>query len=229
MESQTLSSITASHGSKSATGVSIVKFLNINWSGSRFNTQSLWLLTSTILILHYPITVVMNGISNVERLQPSTETSLDGKAVFFSTMSHTTTLSIMWVIFCSSRKETPFKDPLALFLFIYLALLGKSSSPRCLSVSFFFFYNLYYSSPPCVFSLIFRCGSWCKCAFCVLTIPADHGHQATQYLKAFIGDHYAYSDENEFKALWNNYNKCQFVENDGNYFLYIQVELGERM
>ena len=65
--------------------------------------------------------------------------------------------------------------------------------------------------------------------FVCLLYPADHGHQATQYLKAFIGDHYAYSDENEFKALWNNYNKCQFVENDGNYFLYIQVELGERM
>ena len=44
---------------------------------------------------------------------------------------------------------------------------------------------------------------------------ADHGPEATQYLKAFIGDHYAYSDENVFKALWDSYNKCQFVENDG--------------
>ena len=47
-------------------------------------------------------------------------------------------------------------------------------------------------------------------------LPADHGPEATQHLKAFIGDHYAYSDEN---VLWNSYNKCQFVEDDGKYFL----------
>jgi hypothetical protein len=49
--------------------------------------------------------------------------------------------------------------------------------------------------------------------------PADHGSEATQHLKAFIGDHYAYSDENVFKALWNSYNRCQFVENDGKYLI----------
>ena len=49
----------------------------------------------------------------------------------------------------------------------------------------------------------------------VCVLSADHGPEATQHLKAFIGDHYAYSDENVFKALWNSYNRCQFVENDG--------------
>jgi hypothetical protein len=46
-------------------------------------------------------------------------------------------------------------------------------------------------------------------------LPADHGPEATQYLKAFIGHHYVYSDEPVFKALWNSYNKCQFVDNEG--------------
>ena len=44
---------------------------------------------------------------------------------------------------------------------------------------------------------------------------ADHGPEATKYLKAFIGDHYAYSDMPVFQALWRNYNECQFVENTG--------------
>ncbi|KAG6867796.1 hypothetical protein C0993_010966, partial [Termitomyces sp. T159_Od127] len=42
----------------------------------------------------------------------------------------------------------------------------------------------------------------------------DHGPEATQHLKAFIGDYYASSDEPAFVALWNNYNKCQFVEDE---------------
>ncbi|TFK71170.1 delta 12 fatty acid epoxygenase [Pluteus cervinus] len=46
-------------------------------------------------------------------------------------------------------------------------------------------------------------------------MPFYHGPEATQHLKAFIGDHYAYSDKPVFKALWDNYNKCQFVENEG--------------
>jgi len=51
-------------------------------------------------------------------------------------------------------------------------------------------------------------------------MPFYHGPEATQHLKAFIGDHYAYSDEGVFKALWNSYNKCQFVENDGEILFY---------
>jgi hypothetical protein len=34
-------------------------------------------------------------------------------------------------------------------------------------------------------------------------------------LKDFIGEHYAYSDKPVFKALWDTYNDCQFVEDDG--------------
>lgn len=43
----------------------------------------------------------------------------------------------------------------------------------------------------------------------------DHGEEATQYLKAFIGDHYAHSDKPVFSALWDTYNECQFVEDEG--------------
>lgn len=43
----------------------------------------------------------------------------------------------------------------------------------------------------------------------------DHGPEATQYLKATIGDHYVHSDKPAFNALWDNYNNCQFVENEG--------------
>jgi len=51
-------------------------------------------------------------------------------------------------------------------------------------------------------------------------MPFYHGLEATQYLKAFIGDHYAYSDESVFKALWNSYNRCQFVETEGEVLFY---------
>lgn len=43
----------------------------------------------------------------------------------------------------------------------------------------------------------------------------DHGPEATQYLKAFLGEHYIYSDKPVLKALWENYNDCQFVDNKG--------------
>ncbi|KAF5366879.1 hypothetical protein D9615_010537 [Tricholomella constricta] len=49
---------------------------------------------------------------------------------------------------------------------------------------------------------------------------ADHAPEATQHLKAFIGDHYAYSEKPAFKALWDNYNNCQFVENEGEVLFY---------
>jgi omega-6 fatty acid desaturase (delta-12 desaturase) len=46
-------------------------------------------------------------------------------------------------------------------------------------------------------------------------MPFYHTAEATKYLKAFIGEHY-YSDETSaFKALWRNYNFCQFVEDEG--------------
>jgi hypothetical protein len=43
----------------------------------------------------------------------------------------------------------------------------------------------------------------------------DSGAEATEHLKAFIGDQYCYSDKPAFKALWDNYNNCQFVEDEG--------------
>ncbi|KAF8970848.1 delta 12 fatty acid epoxygenase [Flammula alnicola] len=46
-------------------------------------------------------------------------------------------------------------------------------------------------------------------------MPFYHGPEATQHLKAFIGDHYASSDKPVFQALWESYNACQFVENEG--------------
>ncbi|ELU40160.1 sugar transporter [Rhizoctonia solani AG-1 IA] len=46
----------------------------------------------------------------------------------------------------------------------------------------------------------------------------DHGAEATQYLSAFLGGHYMHSSEPVFQALWNTYNECQFVEDEGVYF-----------
>jgi hypothetical protein len=46
---------------------------------------------------------------------------------------------------------------------------------------------------------------------CVL----DSGAEATQYLAAFLGDHYMRSSEPVFQALWNTYNECQFVDDEG--------------
>ncbi|THH31762.1 hypothetical protein EUX98_g2443 [Antrodiella citrinella] len=51
-------------------------------------------------------------------------------------------------------------------------------------------------------------------------MPFYHGEQATQYLKAFIGEHYAESDKPVFSALWETYNKCQFVEDEGDIIFY---------
>ncbi|KAL0581658.1 hypothetical protein V5O48_000359 [Marasmius crinis-equi] len=51
-------------------------------------------------------------------------------------------------------------------------------------------------------------------------MPFYHGEEATFYLKSFIGAHYAYSDKPVFKALWDNYNDCQFVEDEGDVLFY---------
>ncbi|KAF9030618.1 fatty acid desaturase-domain-containing protein [Panaeolus papilionaceus] len=51
-------------------------------------------------------------------------------------------------------------------------------------------------------------------------MPFYNGPEATQHLKAFIGEHYAYSDAPVFKALWNAYNRCQFVDNEGEVLFY---------
>ncbi|PPR00398.1 hypothetical protein CVT24_004476 [Panaeolus cyanescens] len=51
-------------------------------------------------------------------------------------------------------------------------------------------------------------------------MPFYNGPEATQHLKAFIGDHYAYSEAPVFKALWDAYNWCQFVDNEGDVLFY---------
>ncbi|KAJ7436404.1 hypothetical protein FB451DRAFT_1307439 [Mycena latifolia] len=38
--------------------------------------------------------------------------------------------------------------------------------------------------------------------------------------KAFIGEYYVFSDKPAFQALWDNYNACQFVEDDGDILFY---------
>ncbi|KAK7689099.1 hypothetical protein QCA50_007790 [Cerrena zonata] len=55
-------------------------------------------------------------------------------------------------------------------------------------------------------------------------MPFYHAPEATQYLKEFIGDHYAYSDKPIFQALWDSYNRCQFVEDDGTVLFYRDKE-----
>ncbi|KAJ1307325.1 hypothetical protein OPQ81_001431 [Rhizoctonia solani] len=51
-------------------------------------------------------------------------------------------------------------------------------------------------------------------------MPWYHGAEATQYLSAFLGDHYVHSSDPVFRALWDTYNECQFVEDEGNILFY---------
>jgi hypothetical protein len=49
----------------------------------------------------------------------------------------------------------------------------------------------------------------------IIDFNLDHGKEATEALKAFIGDYYTFSDKPVFQALWENYNRCQFVDDEG--------------
>ncbi|KAL1685577.1 hypothetical protein GGG16DRAFT_129329 [Schizophyllum commune] len=51
-------------------------------------------------------------------------------------------------------------------------------------------------------------------------MPFYHGEEATKYLQAFIREHYAYSEKPIFEALWESYNQCQFVEDEGPVLFY---------
>ncbi|OJT06852.1 Delta(12) fatty acid desaturase [Trametes pubescens] len=51
-------------------------------------------------------------------------------------------------------------------------------------------------------------------------MPFYHGAEATKHLRAFIGAHYHYSEQPVFRALWDNYNACQFVEDTGSVLFY---------
>ena len=53
----------------------------------------------------------------------------------------------------------------------------------------------------------------------------DHGEEATQYLRKTIGDGYLYSNEPVFPALWESYNECQFVEDEGKCYLVFCIKM----
>lgn len=55
-------------------------------------------------------------------------------------------------------------------------------------------------------------------------MPFYHGPEGTEYLKKFIGEHYNWSDKPVFSALWDNYNNCQFVEDEGEVLFYRNKE-----
>lgn len=51
-------------------------------------------------------------------------------------------------------------------------------------------------------------------------MPWFYGEEATEYLKQFIGEHYAYDGRSPFVVLWEIYNECQFVEDEGDVVFY---------
>ncbi|KAJ3567932.1 hypothetical protein NP233_g6046 [Leucocoprinus birnbaumii] len=51
-------------------------------------------------------------------------------------------------------------------------------------------------------------------------MPFYHTPEATKYLKAFLGEDYMTDETPAFKALWRNYNSCQFVEDEGDVLFY---------
>ncbi|KAF5368960.1 hypothetical protein D9758_003062 [Tetrapyrgos nigripes] len=51
-------------------------------------------------------------------------------------------------------------------------------------------------------------------------MPWYNGEAATAHLRGFIGEHYRWDDKPVFKALWDSYNRCQFVEDEGDVLFY---------
>ncbi|KAF7378469.1 tRNA-dihydrouridine(47) synthase [NAD(P)(+)] [Mycena sanguinolenta] len=51
-------------------------------------------------------------------------------------------------------------------------------------------------------------------------MPFYHGKEATEALQSFIGNYYCFSDKPVFQALWDNYNRCQFVDDEGEVVFY---------
>ncbi|KAJ7210903.1 fatty acid desaturase-domain-containing protein [Mycena pura] len=51
-------------------------------------------------------------------------------------------------------------------------------------------------------------------------MPFYHAKEATEALQAFIGEYYIFSNKPVFRALWDNYNRCQFVDDDGDIVFY---------
>ncbi|THU99417.1 hypothetical protein K435DRAFT_964428 [Dendrothele bispora CBS 962.96] len=51
-------------------------------------------------------------------------------------------------------------------------------------------------------------------------MPWYNGELATKFLREMLGSHYHYSSQPAFKALWHNYNVCQFVDDEGEIVFY---------
>jgi len=51
-------------------------------------------------------------------------------------------------------------------------------------------------------------------------LPFYNAPEATVFLRSIIREHYHYSDEPIFRALWDTYNSCQFIEDEGNILFY---------
>jgi hypothetical protein len=49
----------------------------------------------------------------------------------------------------------------------------------------------------------------------------DNAGEATKYIKELLGEHYFYDDKPVLRALWDNYNSCQFVEDEGLYVIIL--------
>ena len=46
-------------------------------------------------------------------------------------------------------------------------------------------------------------------------MPWYHGEEATKYLREALGPYYFRTSKPAFQALWDNYNFCQFVDDEG--------------
>jgi omega-6 fatty acid desaturase (delta-12 desaturase) len=51
-------------------------------------------------------------------------------------------------------------------------------------------------------------------------MPHYHAEEATNHLKKILGSYYVFDDTPIFKALWNSFTKCKFVEDEGDIVFY---------
>lgn len=51
-------------------------------------------------------------------------------------------------------------------------------------------------------------------------IPHYHAWEATEALKAFIGEHYQRSEENMLVSLWKSHRQCLFIEDGADIAFY---------
>lgn len=52
------------------------------------------------------------------------------------------------------------------------------------------------------------------------TIPHYHAKEATKAIRAVLGEYYTYDRTPIVKALWKSYNRCKFVEDEGDVLFY---------